>query len=730
MVRHRCLPYDACVTDTDSGRKILTLEDLYHPSQKVDFEGKAKKKWVWMDESRYLCHPTEKDPIDAGWCVASIHSETAEPLYDVERLKAVVRECAGVGLNADGKPSRPALNADATAGLVTFDSALYRYIFDTESAVELAKSIDEDVGAEFSPDSRWATYVSDNNLSILDLETRTARSLTDDGSGDVLNGRLDWVYQEELYGRGKFKGFWWSPDSKRISFLRLDVSDVGSHTIAADDATDAGPVRYRYPRAGTPNPVARLGIIEVSSGKIRWIDFPGTNDVEHLIVNVAWSPGGDTLSCQVQNREQTWLELHFVDPATAEARLILRETSTAWVRVAGPPSWCDDGSIVWISDRSGWSHLYHYDRDGILKLPLTSGAWDVRGIYGIESGSGDPAWVYFAATEHSPISVHTYRIRFDGGDLERLTTEEGTHQSTFAPDMAHFIDTWSSPSSPAEVRLHTCHGMDLRQLEACTAPSVSDYALGTTEHFQVETRDGFTLEAIMIKPPDFDPNRKYPVLCHVYGGPSTSLVCNAWGGPTRLWHHMLAQRGSIIWVVDNRTASGKGMVSAWPVYRNFGPLELQDLEDSVGWLCGQRYVDRERIGIWGWSFGGYLTVYAMTHSELFRAGIAGASVTDWTMYDTIYTERFMQTPEHNPDGYRNSSVLEAASNLHGKLLIVHGTMDDNVHIEHSMCLIRELQRAGKEFDVMVVPGAGHRIEDDAQLYDLRRRMTRFITENL
>jgi dipeptidyl-peptidase-4 len=393
----------------------------------------------------------------------------------------------------------------------------------------------------------------------------------------------------------------------------------------------------------------------------------------------------------------------------------------------GAPTWLDDGSFLWISDRTGHSHVYLYHAAGSLKGPVTAGEWDVRKVHGVEAAG---SWMYFSATERSPISVHTYRIRTDGRDMERLTSAEGTHESTFSPGMGYFIDTWSASGRPAEVRLHSSDGSEIRVLEESTAPAVPDFELGSTEYFQVDARDGFRLEAMMIKPPDFDPNRRYPVLCHVYGGPMTPLVRNAWGGPTFLWHHLIASRGAIVWVVDNRTASAKGVGSAWPAYRCFGTTELRDLEDAVGWLRGQRYIDPDRFGIWGWSFGGYLTAYAMTHSRLFRMGIAGAPVTDWTLYDTVYTERYMQTPERNPEGYRSSSVLEAASRLHGKLLILHGTLDDNVHVEHSMRLVRELQRSGKDFHLMLYPGAGHVIEDADQLYDVRKRMTSFVLENL
>ncbi len=700
----------------------------------MNFDGKPAKEWVWQDDGRYLWRASDDTDSDRVWWTASISRGTPRPLFDFTKLSEAVTDGAGAEPGNEPIPSVKAVDTDRKAALVVLNEDLYLYRIESNSATLLASRIDTDAGAMFSPDFRWITWVEGNNLHIAASEGTAGRTLTETGSPTLLCGRLDWVYQEEIYGRGKFRGYWWSPDSTRVAFLELDVSRVSEHTLPSFGSGAGEAPVYRYPRAGTPNPIARLGIVEIgktsetagtASGAISWVDLRETGDDRLLIVNVAWSPNGRVLSIQTQNREQTWLELFLVNPDSGNARSVLRESSKAWVRVAGPPHWLDDGAFVWTSDRTGWSHLYLHDPGGRLVGPVTSGEWDVREVHGI-----DDETVYFSATERSAVSVHTYRVRLDGSGFERLTTAEGTHQSLFSHGLGHFIDTWSSVNSPAEVRLHAADGAEIRLLEASTAPDRDRYELGRTEYLQVPARDGFLLEAMMIKPPDFDPNRRYPVLCHVYGGPMTPLVRNAWGGPTFMWHHMIASRGAIVWAIDNRTASGKGVQSAYPTYRNFGSVELRDLEDGIRWLGNQRYIDPERIGIWGWSFGGYLTAFAMTHSRLFRVGIAGAPVTDWELYDTVYTERYMQTPEHNPEGYRGSSVLNAASDLHGKLLIVHGTADDNVHLDHSMRLIGALQRAQKDFEVMLYPGAKHGIDDPHQLYHLRRRMTDFILVNL
>ena len=391
------------------------------------------------------------------------------------------------------------------------------------------------------------------------------------------------------------------------------------------------------------------------------------------------------------------------------------------------PRWLRDGSFLWLSERSGWKHLYHYGSDYELLTQITSGEWEIRELHGTDQ---DRAFVYFTATEHSHIADHIYRIGLDGAGLTRLTRQEGTHRAEFSPVFDHFIDYRSDATRPREVRLCEASGKLVRVIDENRLPVFDQYRWGETEFLQVSTRDGFIMEAMMIRPPEFDPSKKYPVLVHTYGGPSAPKAVNAWGGATFLWHQMLAQKGYIIWICDNRSASGKGVGSSWPVYRNVGELELQDVEDGLAWLKSKTYIDGSRVGIWGWSFGGALTVYALTHTEAFKLGIAGAPVTDWRLYDTIYTERYMGRPESNPEGYEKSSLLKRVAQLHGKLLLIHGTMDDNVHMQNSIQLIYELQKAGKQFDFMLYPKARHRIEDPHQLYHLRTLMTDFILENL
>lgn len=482
-----------------------------------------------------------------------------------------------------------------------------------------------------------------------------------------------------------------------------------------------------YPKAGDPNPKVDLGIINVAGGKTVWVDTFKYQSIEFLIVRVGWTPESRNVVYQVQDREQTWLDLNLAHPHDGKSETLFRETSKAWVNVTGEPHWLKDGSFLWLSERTGWQHIYHYTADGKLIRPVTAGSWDVRSLYGVDEEKGV---VYFSGTTHSFIAAHAYRIKLDGTELTRLTHTEGTHQCSFNPDFSLYINYWSDVNTPTQVRLYDVAGALVRVIDENQVEVLKQYKLGKPEFLQVKTRDGFIMEAMMIKPPDFDPKKKYPVLCYTYSGPQSPAVHNRWGGTGYLWHQMLAQKGYIIWICDNRTASNKGVESAWPVYRHFGELELRDLEDGLAWLKRQPYVDGRRIGLWGWSYGGFMTCYALTHSTSFKMGIAGAPVTDWRNYDTIYTERYMATPQNNPDGYKKSSPVHAAEHLHGKLLIIHGTTDDNVHLQNTIQFIYALQKAGKQFELMLYPKSRHGVTDPVLVKHLRTVMTNFILENL
>jgi dipeptidyl-peptidase-4 len=483
-----------------------------------------------------------------------------------------------------------------------------------------------------------------------------------------------------------------------------------------------------YPKAGDPNPLVRLGVVDVQSKQARWVDTRKYQPNDLLIVRVAWTPDGQYVAYQAQNREQTFLDLNYADARTGQTTNLLHETSRAWVEATDDnPRWLRDGSFLWLSDRTGFKHVYHYAPDGKLLKQITDGRWDVRTIDAVDEANG---LVYFTGMEHSPIANHAYRIKFDGTGLTRLTQTEGNHRVSFNPPASLYVDSWSDINTPTQVRLFNSNGTLVRVVDENRVAALPQYKLGKVEFLQVKTRDGFPMEAMMIKPPDFDPAKKYPVFEFTYSGPQAPQVRNSWGGQTYMWHQLLAERGYIIWVCDNRTASNKGVESAWPLYQHFGELELRDLEDGLAWLKSQPYVDGTRIGLWGWSFGGFMTSYALTHSQSYKLGIAGGSVTDWHDYDSIYTERYMRTPQHNPQGYEQTAPRNAAKNLNGKLMLIHGAMDDNVHMQNTIQFVYELQKAGKQFQLMIYPKSRHGVTDPLLVKQMRQMMTDFVLQNL
>ena len=712
-------------------QKLLTIDDIFDPAKKVNFNGTTPTV-RWLKDGNHYLVTNEASRTDVPR-LQKVNAATgqASPFFDAAKMQAAFAALPGVSA-ADARQlagrGNYNLNPAETAVLINWANDLFYYELGSDRAIRLTSNPEPEVSEEFSPDGRMVSFVRENNLYVEDVSMqRRERALTRDGSAKILNGRLDWVYQEELYGRGNFGAYWWSPDSTTIAFLRFDETPVPEFTVVDHIPLYQNVEVTPYPKAGAPNPIVKLGVVNASGGEIRWVDTFKYQPADFLISRVMWSPDSKNVVFQAQNREQTFLDVNFADARDGKSKTIIHESSKGWVGINEQPLWLKDGSFLWASERNGWEHLYHYAADGKLLRQVTDGKWEVRTIEGVDEQNG---LIYFTGTKDSHIAPGGYRIKLDGSGLTRLTTSEGTHRMDVSPTFNYFINVWSDLNTPSQVRLFDASGKLVRVIAENKVDALKQYKLGTAELLQVKTRDGFVMEAMMIKPPDFDRSKKYPVMSFTYGGPHAPQVRNAWGSATYMWHQLLAQKGYIIWVCDNRTASGKGLESTWPVYRNFGELELRDIEDGLTWLKSQPYIDGSRIGIWGWSYGGFMTSYALTHSQSFKIGIAGGSVTDWRDYDSIYTERYMGTPQNNPEGYKKSSPLHAAKDLHGKLLLIHGAIDDNVHMQNTMQFVYELQKAGKQFDLMLYPKQRHGVSDPLQLKHMRQMMTDFILKNL
>ena len=708
----------------------LTLENIFDPKAKVSFAGSPQSGFTWLDDKTFAWPRTEEGKVVEQ---AVIETETGKKrvLFNAEKLETAAKKIAGVSSeDAAGfaKQRNWNFSPNKKSVLLTIGNDIYLYAFDSDAMTRLTSSPGEKEEVTFSPDGRFVSFVRDNNIYAVDVATQRERQLTTDGNANLQNGILDWVYQEEVYGRGNFRAYWWSPDSSRIAYLQLDERPVRHFAVVDHIPYQQNVESELYPKAGAPNPIAKLFCVSISGSAPKEVSTESYSSADFLIVLVDWSPDSSKVIYQIQNREQTWLDLDAADVRAGSApKTLLRETTKGWVDITGQPVWLKDGSFLWLSERTGFKHLYHYAADGKLIRQITNGPWEVRTLHGI-----DPAndWIYFSGTERSVLGTDVYRVHLDGSGLKRLSEAPGQHNANFNPTFTSYLDTFSDVATPSSTSLRRNDGSSVRVVDANEPALMRDLNISKPEFVQVKTRDGFVMEAMIIKPPNFDPSKKYPVYEHTYSGPHAQQVRNAWSGQTYLWHQFLAQHGVIVWVCDNRSASGKGAESAWTSYKRMGEGELRDLEDGLKWLTSQPYVDGSRVALSGWSYGGFMTSYALTHSTMWSAGLAGGTVSDWRDYDSIYTERVMLMPQNNPEGYKDTAPRFAAKNLHGNILLMHGTIDDNVHMQNTIQFIYELEKANKPYQLQVYPKSRHGVVDPALVAHMRAAMWKFVQENL
>lgn len=697
-----CLPLlTGCLAPT-RGKKPLTWDALYGP-RKVSFDAPHVPEIKWLPDGRHFLQRRDEQlqRVDAV-------SDEATPAYDRAALETALREQGGLSDGAASQVAREpeAWSEDRSATLLKHEDRLYFFRFDAGTLKRLTEDAEERREITLSPDGGHVAYVKDNNIYAIATDTAATTQLTTDGSETMLNGVLDWMYQEELYGRGHWRSHWWSKDGRYLAYLQLDEANVPIYPLVDYMPRHPELTQMRFPKAGDPNPGVRLGVVPAAGGETVWVDLSQYGDAEILIVGVCWAPDG-RLFCCVQDRESRWLDLNAVSPEDWRARTLVHETSPAWIEYEHPPQWMDDGSFLWLSARDGWQHVYHYAADGQLLQRVTAGTWEVSELHGVDAATG---WVYFSGTRDSPVETHAYRVKLGGGEVERLTEIGFGHEVSFDPHFAYFIDKFSNVTTPTQVSLRKADGELVRVISAGEVAALNEYRVSTPQLVRVPGADGHMLNAILIRPPDFDRHRKYPVFTFVYGGPYMPIVRNRWHEHEFGFRQWLAQQGYIVWVCDPYSASGEGAVSAWTAYKQLGVTELADLEVSIRWLAEHENADMQQVAIFGHSYGGYLAAYALTHGSVFTAGIAVATLTDWRNYDTVYAERLMQTPEHNPDGYDRASVVVAAGKLHGRLLLLHGVVDENVHLQNVLQLVDALQNAQKEFELMLYPCDDHGVD--------------------
>ena len=698
----------------------LTIEHVLKPGAIVEYSTTSNNGATWLEGTNELVLKR-----DNQWLTVDPKTGASQPNELLKKLRDAFASIAPFDKDktALDRIGPAVLGADRKFGLHTHERDLYLFDATKGTARRLTSTPDtEEQLAELSPTGGHVAYVRDNDLYLIDCETGTEKRLTKDGSSELLNGILDWVYQEEIYGRGQFRAFWFSPNGQQLAFLQLDQTPVHRYSVSDSIHYRQELEETRYPKAGDPLPVARMWVADVGSGALREVGLSEFPAEDRLVVRVTWSPAGQ-LWLQVQNRIQNEQSILRVDHTTGVATRLLHEKSPGWIEVLGQPKFLPGGDFLWLSDLpSGRRHLHRFELATQSLKQLTKGDWDIAELQGI---TPDGKTAFVTGNYSHPIDTQLISVDTLSGKLQVVTPESGAHRTRLSADCSLLIDSRSSLDSPPRVELKRADGQSLRVLGAPVSDRYKYLRRADVKQLTIAARDGLPMQSLVMLPPGAQQLGKLPVLLHVYAGPQAPTVQNAWSGSNYWWHQYLCSQGYAVVLCDNRSSRGRGISDTWKVYRDLGKVELQDIEDAVDWIGQQPWADAQRVGIWGWSYGGYMTAYALTHSTKFKAGISGAPVTDWRNYDAIYTERYMDLPQSNPDGYKSSSAVEAAGNLHGKLLLLHGERDDNVHISNTFQFAYALQKAGKPFEMMVYPKNRHGIVDPAQRYHMYQHMTDF-----
>lgn len=579
---------------------------------------------------------------------------------------------------------------------------------------------------KFSPNEKMVGYVLAGNIYVKDLRNNQTIAVTTDGKGPIINGMSDWVYEEEF---GKGDRWSWSEDGRYIAFHQFDQSPIKTFSWIEYDRLDVKVRTVPYPKAGDPNSIVKIGVYDFQTGAVRWMDIGNDRDI--YIPRIRWTKTANRLLIERMNRLQNKLDLLLADANTGSSKVLFTETDSAWVSLTDNMYFMNDQKrFLRTSESSGYNHIYIYDMEEQTKAAVTGGNWEVTDLYGVDETTGV---IYFQANKGKIEERQLFRVNLDGTDFKKISSGAGTHYARFAPHFGHYLGYFSNVKTPTQVRLHDSDGVEKELLIANEMKPLMEMGLAYPEFLTFTTSDSVEIHAMITKPADFDPNKKYPVLIYGYSGPASQLVRNAWGRPTsKLWYTLLTQKDYIIFTLDQRGTGGRGKAFKNLAYGDIGHFMHIDHIEGVKYLRSLPYVDADRIGIWGWSGGGYLTLMEMTRgAEYYKMGIAVAPVSDFRLYDNIWTERYMGLPAQNTKGYKAANVMTYADGYKGGLLVVHGTSDDNVHMQNTMQFIEKLQVDGKDFDLMIYPGKNHSMRGKNDVsYHLYKLLTNFILENL
>jgi len=606
--------------------------------------------------------------------------------------------------------------------LIPIDKNLILLDVISKKSTQLTHDNFEERDTQFSPDGKYLAYLKNDNLMLYDLAKGEESALTRHGGDDILVGRFDWTYEEEFSIR---TGFEWSPDSKKISFFQLNVSRVPQFPIVDFENFQNTCEITRYAKAGDPNAEAKVGVVDIQNKKIVWMDCVGDADASY-ISRTAWTPDSKGLTLTWLNRRQNHLELRIADIHTGMTKTLLEENSAdGWLEPERKPLFVDDEHFLWLSEIDGHNHIYRYTINGRLDAQLTKGPWDVAAVLHASDDS-----IFFSSCKQKYSDLDLYRIDANSDAVQRLSQQSGTHRVNMSPNGRIYLDTFSSASTAAAITLHDADGRQIATLT--TAPEkVAEMMQNVAFRYFDIPLPGRTLKAMLTTPAEFDSTQPHPLLIYAYGGPGSHIVRNGWSHPRSLLHEKLVQDGYLVLAIDGCGTGDRG--AAWKslLYKHLGDYEIKDQIAGAKWAAALPYVDAKRIGIWGWSYGGYTTVMCLLKGGgVFKAGVAVAPVTDWRDYDSIYTERFMDLPEANQAGYNAGSALNFVDQLSGRLLLIHGSADPNVHAANTMQLAKKLEDAGKDFRMMIYPGKTHGLYGTETRVHVYEQIYRFITENL
>jgi dipeptidyl-peptidase-4 len=570
--------------------------------------------------------------------------------------------------------------------------------------------------------------VRDNNLFVKNLVNGEEKQLTSDGkNNEIINGCSDWVYEEEF---SFAQAFYWSPDGKKIAFYKFNEKEVPEFSMTMFDGLYPIEYKYKYPKPGEKNAIVSIHVYDLAASSTKTVDIGTESD--QYIPRIRWTQDANTLCVLRMNRYQNKVEYLLTNASTGATKTLMTEIDKYYVDIEKEQlTFLNNGKqFINVSEKDGFNHIYLYDLSGKQIAQITKGAWEVTDIYGIDQKNGV---VYYQSSESSPLQRDVYVIGFNGKGKRKISTQAGTNTASFSSNFNYYILANSSAKTPTYVSLHTNKGAVIRVLEdnAKAKAKFAEYQLSSTEFFSLTTSEGVNLNGYMIKPADFDPNKKYPVFMYVYGGPGSQNVADSWSGSRNMWFNYLAQKDYIVACVDNRGTGARGAEFKKMTYQNLGHYETIDQIEAAKWFAKQSYVDGSRIGIWGWSYGGYMSSLCITKgADTFKMAIAVAPVTNWRFYDSIYTERYLRTPQENAKGYDENSPINFADKLKGKFLLIHGTADDNVHFQNSVMFSEALIQANKSFEQAYYPNKNHGIYGGNTTLQLYTKMTDFILNNL